>query len=63
MEWITIVITVVVLAGAAWVWGSLHDPKHGGTIGCCGCGQCFVTGECVMVKKKQENAGKKPPVT
>ncbi len=63
MEWFSIVVVVLMLGGVAWVWGSLHDPKHGGTIGCCGCGQCFVTGECVMVKKKQENAEKKPPVT
>jgi len=60
MEWFSIVIVVFILAGAAWVWGALHDPKYGGTIGCCGCGQCLSAGECVMVKKMKENAGKKP---
>ena len=62
MEWFSIVIAVVILAGAAGFWGYINNPKHGGTTGCCGCGQCVVTGECVMVKKKLEKSEKKTPI-
>ena len=41
----------------AWFWGSVSDPKRGGTIGCCRCGQCLSAGECVYRKKLLENSG------
>ena len=61
MSWVVLVLLFGVFCAIAGVWGYLHDPKHGGVVGCCGCGQCLATGECVMVKRMQEKGGKRPP--
>lgn len=53
--WIGLGLFVVIAAAGAWLWGSLSDPKKGGTVGCCHCGQCLVSGECVFRKKMLEN--------
>ena len=53
MDWFSVVILVLVLGGAAWVWVMLNNPKHG-VVGCCGCGMCAHTGECVLVKQQKK---------
>jgi len=45
------IVVIGVLIGVFWVWKTLNDPKNG-VVGCCGCGKCAHTGECVMVRKK-----------
>ena len=58
--WIGLGLFLVIAMAGAWFWGKLSDPKNGGTIGCCHCGQCLATGECVFRKKMQEqNAARK----
>ena len=56
MSW---VLLIGVLGGTGWVWWALNNPKHGVT-GCCGCGKCAHTGECVMVRKKAAQKGDAP---
>ena len=52
------ILLVGVLGAVAFVWAKVNDPKNG-VVGCCGCGKCAHTGECVMVRKKMmESAGK-----
>ena len=53
------VLLIGVLGGTGWVWWALNNPKHGVT-GCCGCGKCAHTGECVMVRKKAAQKGDAP---
>lgn len=58
MTWVGLGLFVVIVAAGAWVWGSLSDPKKGGTVGCCHCGQCLVSGECVYRRKLLEKSKK-----
>ena len=55
---ISFVLFFVVALVGAWHWGSVSDPKRGGTVGCCRCGQCLSAGECVYRKKLLENSTK-----
>ena len=48
MSWI---LLIFVLGGTALVWYVLTQDKSGEPI-CCGCGQCAISGECVLVKKR-----------
>lgn len=54
--WIGLGLFVVLAAAGAWLWGALSDPKKGGTVGCCHCGQCLVSGECVYRRKLLEKS-------
>lgn len=56
MTWITWVALAMIVVGVAWLCAKLYDPKSG-AVGCCGCGECIRTGECVMVKKKAVKKG------
>jgi len=47
----TWILLIGILGGTAWVWYAINTDKSG-AISCCGCGQCAISGECVMVKKK-----------
>ena len=58
MEWLVLGVFGVGLAVAAWFWGKASDPKAGGTVGCCHCGQCISSGECVLRKNLQKNTVK-----
>lgn len=51
MVWYGWLALAVILGCTGLLCAKLHDPKDG-TVGCCGCGQCAHTGECVMTKKK-----------
>ena len=59
-SWIGLGLFVVIVLVGAWFWGAVSDPKRGGTVGCCHCGQCLTTGECVFRKKllEKSNANK-----
>lgn len=57
MTWFSWVVLALIIGGTGWLCAKLHDPKDG-TVGCCGCGQCAHTGECVMTKKKAAKKGK-----
>ena len=57
-KWILFALALMI-GGTGWLCSKLHDPK-GGTVGCCGCGQCAKTGECVMTKKKTAKKGNVP---
>ena len=58
--WIGLGLFLVLVMTGAWFWGKLSDPRNGGTVGCCHCGQCLVSGECVFRKKMLEkNAAEK----
>ena len=56
---LSLILVVAVLAGVAVVWAKVNDPRNG-VSGCCGCGQCARTGECVMVRKKAVQKGESP---
>ncbi len=56
MAWYGWVALALIIGGTAWLWAKLYDPKNE-TVGCCGCGQCAHTGECVMTKKKATKKG------
>lgn len=47
----------IVLAGVVWVCCQVYSDENG-DISCCGCGQCAISGECVMVKKKEKSCRK-----
>ena len=55
MTLFTWILLIGILAGTAWVWYTINTDKSG-AISCCGCGQCAISGECVMVKKKTKKA-------
>lgn len=59
MTILALVSVVAVLLGVAVVWAKVNDPRNG-VSGCCGCGQCARTGECVMVRKKAAGKGESP---
>ena len=50
MTWIGLALFLVIVLTGAWVWGKYSDPKSG-AVGCCGCGQCLASGECVMRRR------------
>ena len=54
---ISLVLFSVVAVAGAWFWGSVSDPRRGGTVGCCRCGQCLSSGECVYRRKLLEKSG------
>ncbi|MBE6995614.1 MAG: hypothetical protein E7429_02620 [Ruminococcaceae bacterium] len=62
MQWFFLIGVGLLLTVGAWFWGNASDPKKGGAMGCCHCGQCIVSGECVMrgnlQKKMQEKQAK-----
>ena len=58
MEWLILGVFGVGLVGAAWFWGKASDPRKGGAVGCCHCGQCIASGECVMRRNLQKKAAK-----
>ena len=49
------ILLVGILSGAALVVYILNTDKDNATY-CCGCGQCAISGECVLTKKKVKNA-------
>ena len=51
----TWILLIGVFVGIGWVWYRINTDKSG-AISCCGCGQCAVSGECVMVKKNTKKA-------
>ena len=57
MTWLTWIILAIIFGGTTWVWYQVFG-KGGqeGAVSCCGCGQCAVSGECVMVKKRAKTA-------
>ena len=59
MTWFFLILFFVGLLIAASVWGNLSDPKKGGAFGCCHCGQCIATGECVLRKQNMQKTAKK----
>ena len=58
MSWVVLGVFLVLLIVGAWFWGKASDPKRGGAVGCCHCGQCLAAGECVLRKNLQEKSGK-----
>jgi len=58
MELFFLIGLAVVLGIGAWFWGKASDPKNGGAMGCCHCGQCISSGECVLRKNMQKKAAK-----
>lgn len=56
MTWLSGFVVLGALAGTAWVWYQVYGDKND-VVGCCGCGQCAVSGECVMVKKSAKKRG------
>lgn len=54
---VLIVLALLFMVGA-WFWGKASDPKQGGTVGCCHCGQCISAGECVLRKNMQKKTVK-----
>ena len=55
MSVFTWILLIGVFVGIGWVWYRINTDKSG-AISCCGCGQCAVSGECVMVKKNTKKA-------
>ena len=50
MTWLSGIVVLCALAGAAWVWYQVFGDKND-VVTCCGCGECAASGECTMVKK------------
>ena len=59
MEIFVLIGIVIILAVGAWFWGNASDPKKGGAMGCCHCGQCIASGECVMRSNLQKKQAEK----
>ena len=59
MEMFFLVILAVGLGAGAYFWGKASDPKKGGAMGCCHCGQCIASGECVLRKNLQKQPVKR----
>ena len=59
MAWLVLAVFGILFVVGAWYWGKVSDPRNGGTVGCCHCGQCIATGECVMRRNLQKKAAKK----
>ena len=60
MNWFALVIVVLVLAAAAWLFGKLHEGQNA-PVSCIHCGKCIAAGECVLVKERK--CGKKTDST
>lgn len=54
MTWIVPTLFLAAALAGAWFWGKVSDPRKGGTVGCCHCGQCLTAGECVLRKSLQK---------
>ncbi len=57
MLWLRVLIIIVVLAGAAFLWHKVYSDRD--VVGCIGCGKCLETGECVMVKNRKRKPKRK----
>ncbi|MBQ3095090.1 MAG: hypothetical protein IJC53_01470 [Clostridia bacterium] len=54
MTWIVPTLFLAAALAGAWFWGKISDPRKGGTVGCCHCGQCLTAGDCVLRKNLQK---------
>lgn len=54
MAWYQWLILAIVLGGTFWVWRTLMGS---GVMHCVGCGQCAVTGRCVLRRKSGGKPG------
>lgn len=58
MAWYTWVLLALALGGAVWFAYRIHNHESGAT-SCIGCGECAVTGECVLKKKSRRKKTEK----
>ena len=58
MNWGLVILLVVVLGAAGWIWVKMYGDQSG-AFSCIHCGECIAAGECIYRKNQRGKSAKK----